>query len=41
MTYAVPDISGYNYNMPIDKGKGEEVIPNASPMVPLIPKKNQ
>jgi hypothetical protein len=38
MPCIVPDMSRYNYNMPVYKGKIEGTIPNASPPLQLIPK---
>jgi hypothetical protein len=41
MPCAVPDMSKYNYNMPVERGKIEGTMPNASPAMPLIPKQEQ
>jgi len=38
MPCIVTDMSHYNYNMPIPKGKMEGMIPNASPPQQMIPK---
>jgi hypothetical protein len=39
MSCIVTDISQYNYNMPVYKGKINGTIPNASPPLQIIPKK--
>ena len=38
MPCVVPDMSQYNYNMPVYKGKIMGTIPNASPPQQIIPK---
>ena len=38
MPCIVPDMSQYNYNMPVDKGKITGTIPNPSPPFRIIPK---
>jgi hypothetical protein len=38
MPCIVPDMSRYNYNMPVYKGKIIGAIPNASPPLQIIPK---
>ncbi len=38
MPCIVPDMSRYNYNMPVYKGKTEGTIPNISPPLQIIPK---
>ena len=39
MPCIVPDESMYHYNMPVVKGKIAGMIPNASPPVSIIPRK--
>lgn len=39
MSCVVPDMSKYNYHMPVAKGRMEDKIPNASPSIPIIPQK--
>jgi len=38
MPCVVPDMSQYNYNMPVDRGKIIGTIPNPSPPFRIIPK---
>jgi hypothetical protein len=37
MSCIVTEMSHYNYNMPVAKGKMEGIIPNASPLQQIIP----
>jgi hypothetical protein len=39
MSCIVPDMSRYNYRMPVAKGRLEDKIPYATPVVPIIPSK--
>lgn len=38
MPCVVPDMSRYYYHMPVAKGHSEDNIPNATRVIPIIPK---